>query len=192
MPLAMGSYKPSTTTILMLEDPERMSSSAVYSGDSSQAWTCRRLSNSSMGEAPRHPITQYELNLTATRHELAAVSLNSTRHPLKKLSIETRICYLNIGYYVCRHTYVLISSLMLAWWRRHLITPCWVGEALGRSAGVAGIGKRRFNERPLPVLSLRWRLWRSPGPGRLPPQMGAGDDPRHELTRRQVVSALGD
>ena len=37
MPLERLDYKPSTTTMLMLEDLERMSWSAVYSGDSSQA-----------------------------------------------------------------------------------------------------------------------------------------------------------
>ena len=36
MPLARQDYKPSTTTMLMLEDLERMSSSAVYSGEFSQ------------------------------------------------------------------------------------------------------------------------------------------------------------
>ena len=40
IPLARTDYRPSTTTMLMLEDLERMSSSAVYSGDSSQVWIC--------------------------------------------------------------------------------------------------------------------------------------------------------
>ena len=48
MPLATRSYRPSTTTMLMLEDLERMSLSAVYSGESIQAWACWRLPNSSM------------------------------------------------------------------------------------------------------------------------------------------------
>ena len=47
-PLARRDYKPSTTTMLMLEDLERMSSSAVYSGEFSQVCICWRLSNSSM------------------------------------------------------------------------------------------------------------------------------------------------
>ena len=45
VPPARRDYKPSTTTMLMLEDLERMSSSAVYSGESNHVRICWRLSN---------------------------------------------------------------------------------------------------------------------------------------------------
>ena len=53
-------------------------------------------------EAFRRPVSQYDLKLAAEHHEFATVTLNSRRYPLKKLSVETRVRYLNISYYVCR------------------------------------------------------------------------------------------
>ena len=97
-------YSPSTITMLTLEDLERMSLSAMSSGEASQAWTCWRLSNSSMARGLGGPVSQYGLNFAATRHELAAVSLNRSCYLLKKLSVEIRVRYLNIGYYICRHS----------------------------------------------------------------------------------------
>ena len=82
MPLAMRSYKPSTTTMLVLEDLERMSSSAVYSGESSVGVDLLATVEFHHGDTPGCPITQYDLSLTATDNEFAAVSLDSTRHAL--------------------------------------------------------------------------------------------------------------
>ena len=91
--------------MLMLEDLARMSSSEVYSGELSQAWTCGTSSNSSMARRLGVQVPDTDLDPTTARDnardKFAAVTLNSTRYTLEELSIEIRIRYLNVGYYVC-------------------------------------------------------------------------------------------
>ena len=84
----------------MLDDLVRMSSSAVYSGEPSQT---REVVEFEDREASRRPVSQYDLKLAASHHEFATMTLNSRRDPLKKLSVETCVRYLNISYCVSRH-----------------------------------------------------------------------------------------
>ena len=96
----------------MLDDLVRMSSSAVYSGEPSQT---REVVEFEDHEASRRPVSQYDLKLAASHHEFATMTLNSRRDPLKKLSVETCVRYLNISYYAGQShldKYKIISSKM--------------------------------------------------------------------------------
>ena len=110
IPPAWRDYKPLTTTMSTLEDLERMSSSAVSSGESSHPRICWRLWNSRMARrlGDQSPSTTSSAPPRATN--LPPLSLDGTRHTLKELSIEARIRYLHVGYYKCRHTCALLSS----------------------------------------------------------------------------------
>ena len=84
----------------MLDDLVRMSSSAVYSGEPSQTQEVVEFEDR---EASRRPVSQNDLKLAASHHEFATMTLNSRRYPIKKLSVETCVRYLNISYCVSRH-----------------------------------------------------------------------------------------
>ena len=91
--------------MLMLEDLERMSSSEVSSDELSQAWTCGTSSNSRMARRLGVPSPRYGPDPTTARDnardKFAAVTLNRARYTFEELSIEIRVRYLNVGYYVC-------------------------------------------------------------------------------------------
>ena len=68
----------------------------------------------------------------AARDELSTVALDGTRHLFKKLSIEVRVGYHDVGYHVCCHSFVVIFGLALVWMGFHFTMPTRSLRVVGR------------------------------------------------------------